>query len=158
MAEERAILCWLATVDCQSRPNVSPKEIYVELDASRTLIADIASGRSVKNIRGNPAVCVSLIDVFLQRGRKLEGMAEIVAPDHSSFAALAAPLMQKAGSAFTIRHVIVVTVESATPILAPSYVVLPDRHEADIRGDAYRAYGVHPMTDPQRTRSPDEQT
>ncbi|MCC5968059.1 MAG: pyridoxamine 5'-phosphate oxidase family protein [Natronohydrobacter sp.] len=72
---ESAVLCWLATVDASNRPNVSPKEIYAETGANRLVIADIISARSVRNIRVNPAVCVSLIDVFLQRGRKVEGMA-----------------------------------------------------------------------------------
>ncbi|MGY9046132.1 hypothetical protein P775_00690 [Puniceibacterium antarcticum] len=70
------------------------------------MIADIASGRSVRNIRANPAVCVGLIAVFPQRGRKLEGMAEIIAADQLGFATLVEPLLAKTGGAFPIRHVI----------------------------------------------------
>ncbi|MFT4014550.1 MAG: pyridoxamine 5'-phosphate oxidase family protein [Paracoccus sp. (in: a-proteobacteria)] len=142
---ERAVLCWLATVDARNRPNVSPKEIYAETGANRLVIADIASARSVRNIRENPAVCVSLIDIFLQRGRKLEGLAEIIAPDHPDFATLLAPLLERSGGAFPIRHVISVDVKQVSPILAPSYVLLPDRSEAELRRDAYRTYGVLPI-------------
>ncbi|MEI4234848.1 pyridoxamine 5'-phosphate oxidase family protein [Roseovarius sp. D22-M7] len=142
---ERYVLCWLATVDSSNRPNVSPKEIYDETNSDRLVIADIASGRSVRNIRANPAVCVSLIDVFLQRGRKLEGMAEIIAADQPSFASLAAPLLVKTGGAFPIRHVISICVERSSPILAPSYVFYPDRSEAELRADACRTYGVQPI-------------
>lgn len=143
---ECAVLCWLATADSSNRPNVSPKEIYAETRSNRLVIADIASGRSVRNIRANPAVCVSLIDVFLQRGRKLEGMAEIIAPDHPHFTTLAAPLLAKTDGAFPIRHVISVSVERTSPILAPSYVFYPDRGEAAMRADAYRTYGVQPIS------------
>lgn len=142
---EQAILCWLATVDARNRPNVSPKEIYAETGTNRLVIADIASARSVRNIRGNPAVCISLIDVFLQRGRKLEGMAEIISPDHRDFATVSAPLLEKTGGAFPIRHVISVGVERTSPILAPSYLFFPNRSEAELRADAYRTYGVQPI-------------
>lgn len=144
---ESAVLCWLATVDARNRPNVSPKEIFAETGANGLVIADIASARSVRNIRENPAVCISLIDVFLQRGRKLEGSAEIMAPDHPDFEALAAPLREKSGGAFPIRHVILVAVERISTILAPSYVLFPDRSEAELRADAYRTYGVQPISE-----------
>lgn len=142
---ERAVLCWLATVDARNRPNVSPKEVFAETGANRLVIADIASARSVRNIRENPAVCVSLIDIFLQRGRKLEGTADIIAPDHPDFATLTAPLLEKTGGVFPIRHVISVDVGRTSPILAPSYVLFPDRSEEELRTDAYRTYGVQPV-------------
>lgn len=146
-APEKAVLCWLATVDVRNRPNVSPKEIYAETGANRLVIADIASARSVGNIHANPAVCVSLIDIFLQRGRKLEGMAEIIAPDHPDFLTLAAPLLVKTGGAFPIRHVISVAVLRTSPILAPSYVFHPEQGEAERRADACRSYGVRPVAE-----------
>lgn len=144
---ERAVLCWLATVDDRNRPNVSPKEIHARTGEDCMVIADIASGRSVRNIRENPAVCVSLIDVFLQRGHKLEGTARILAPDHPDFAAQAAPLLAMTGGRFPIRHVIAVCIERTTPILAPSYLFYPERGEADLRADACRTYGVQPARD-----------
>ena len=144
---ECAVLCWLTTVDSNNRPNVSPKEIYAETGASHLVIADIASARSVRNIRANPAVCVSLIDVFLQRGRKLEGIAKIIAPDHPNFEALAAPLLAMTGGAFRVRNVISVKVERISPIFSPSYVFYPDRDEVEIRADAYRTYGVQPVSE-----------
>lgn len=144
-ARENAVLCWLATVDSENRPNVSPKEVYVESGADRLVIADIASARSVRNIRANPAVCVSMIDVFLQRGRKLEGTARIIAPDHPDFRDMAAPLLAMTGGKFPIRHVIAVTITRMTPIRAPSYLHYPDRTPAELQSDAYRTYGVQPV-------------
>ena len=65
---ERSVLCWLATADAAGVPNVSPKEIFVPFGDDHLLIANIASPESVKNIRGNPHVCVSFVDVFVQKG------------------------------------------------------------------------------------------
>ena len=41
--EDRAILCWLATVSEEGLPNVSPKEVYAEPSEGVFLIAEIAS-------------------------------------------------------------------------------------------------------------------
>jgi predicted pyridoxine 5'-phosphate oxidase superfamily flavin-nucleotide-binding protein len=65
---EKAVLCWLATVDAKNRPNVTPKEIFAEIADGSLVIADIASARSVQNIRTNPAVCLSLIDISFSEG------------------------------------------------------------------------------------------
>lgn len=145
---ENAVLCWLATVDSKNRPNVSPKEIYAEVGGNRLLIADIASARSVRNIRANPAVCVSFIDVFLQRGQKLEGQAEVIAADHPDFPTIAQPLLDMVAGAFTIRHVISVQIERRSKIVAPSYIFYPERSEAELQGNAYRTYGVRPISEP----------
>lgn len=143
--KERPVLCWLATVDVRNRPNVSPKEIFAEPGDGRLVIADIASARSVRNIRVNPAVCVSMIDVFLQRGRKLEGRAEIMEPDDTRFPALAAPLLRMTDGRFPIRHVISVQVDRSSPIFAPSYSFYPERSEEELQSAAHATYGVQPI-------------
>ena len=75
---QRSVLCWLATADAQGQPNVSPKEVFAAFDEQRLVIAHIASPISVKNIQQNPKVCVSLIDIFVQKGWKLIGTAQYV--------------------------------------------------------------------------------
>lgn len=44
---ERSVLGWLATVDQQGHPNVSPKEIFAAWDDRTVLIAHIASPLSI---------------------------------------------------------------------------------------------------------------
>lgn len=142
---DSAVLCWLATVDAKGRPNVSPKEIFATHGERRLVIADIASANSVRNIRANPEVCVSLIDIFRQRGHKIQGTAEIIAPEQPEFADLAVDLLRMAGENFPIRHVISVTITRISPILAPSYRLFPERTEGEMMEDAYRTYGVRPI-------------
>ncbi|MDO5633157.1 MAG: pyridoxamine 5'-phosphate oxidase family protein [Paracoccus sp. (in: a-proteobacteria)] len=146
-APDRLILCWLATVDGRGRPNVSPKEIHARLDPNLYVIADIASARSVRNIRENPAVCVSMIDIFRQRGQKLEGAVTIIPASDPDFPTMAAPLEEMTGGLFPIRHVICVQIARVSPILAPSYSFFPNRSEADLIRDAHRSYGVRPLPD-----------
>jgi predicted pyridoxine 5'-phosphate oxidase superfamily flavin-nucleotide-binding protein len=65
---ERSVLCWLGTVDDCGNPNVSPKEVFCAWGEDLILIANIASPESEKNIRSWPEVCVSFVDVFVQKG------------------------------------------------------------------------------------------
>ena len=48
-----SVLCWLATVDGNGQPNVSPKEIFAVFDTEHLVVANIASPTSVRNIEVN---------------------------------------------------------------------------------------------------------
>lgn len=65
---ENSVLCWLATVDDDGTPSVTPKEIFTGYGEDHLVIADIASSHSVSNAIARPKVCVSFVDVFRQRG------------------------------------------------------------------------------------------
>lgn len=132
-AQQRAVLCWLATVDEQGQPNVSPKEVFAAIGADRLAIAHIASPRSVANIARNPRVCVSFVDIFVQKGWKLLGRAEILRAGEPGYDVAAAALESLAGPKFTLHAVIVVHVETALGILAPSYRVGGDTPEQERR-------------------------
>jgi uncharacterized protein len=109
------------------------------------LIADIASPRSVSNIKENADVCVAAVDVFDQRGFQLYGRAEIIQPADARYEEMAGPLRAMAGTAFTVRRVISVTVERVSPIIAPSYWVRTDQDDATRRAGALATYGVRPL-------------
>jgi predicted pyridoxine 5'-phosphate oxidase superfamily flavin-nucleotide-binding protein len=141
---ENSVLCWLATVDAAGGPNVSPKEIFHHYGHDRIVIADIASSNSVSNIKAHPAVCVSFIDVFRQRGFKIAGTATIVPRGADDFSVVGAHLLKMAGDDYPIRNVIAVQVGRISRIWVPSYALFPERSETETMQDAYRTYGVHP--------------
>lgn len=137
------VLCWLATVDEQGQPNVSPKEVFAVLDEQHLVIAHIASPQSVRNIQHNPKVCISMIDVFVQKGWKLQGHAQYVGASDAAFQTYAQPLKALAGEKFKIQGVMLVSVEKAQRILALSYRFYPDSTtEASQIASAMMAYGV----------------
>ncbi len=70
-----SVLCWLATVGSDGMPNVSPKEIFASFGDESLIIANIASPQSVKNVEFCSKVCVSFVDVFIQKGCKIKGEA-----------------------------------------------------------------------------------
>jgi predicted pyridoxine 5'-phosphate oxidase superfamily flavin-nucleotide-binding protein len=142
---QSSILCWLATVDADGWPNVSPKEIFTVLDPEHLVIANIASPTSVRNIAQNPRVCVSFVHVFVQRGFKVLGTARNVGKTDADFAHWAAPLVAMAGPRFPMHSVIVVRATGVESMVAPSYRLYPNEttEQAQVVS-AMRAYRVRP--------------
>ncbi len=149
-ALERAVLCWFASVDREGAPNVSPKEVFAALDDRRIAVANIASPRTARNVRADGRVCVSFVDVFVQRGFKLTGAASLVQPGDAEFETIRAPLRAIAGDRFHFINVIVVEVSKVEPIVAPSYRFFPDTAEADQVRAAMDRYGVRPRDERSR--------
>ena len=137
------VLCWLATVDEHGQPNVSPKEVFAVFDPQHLVIAHIASPQSIRNIQHNPKVCVSMIDVFVQKGWKLVGHAQYVGASDAAFQMYAQPLNALAAEKFKIHGVMLIRVEQAHRIVAPSYRFYPDSTtEAGQIASSMKAYGV----------------
>ena len=144
-AARRSVLCWLATVDADGQPNVSPKEVWTIADDQHVVVAHIASPVTAHNIAQQPQVCLSFVDVFVQKGYKLLGLAREVRASDPAFAAWAEPLLAMVGQRFNIHSVLVIKVQSVAAIVAPSYRFYPDdTTEASQVASAMRTYGVKP--------------
>ncbi len=144
-AAHRSVLCWLATVDAEGQPNVSPKEVWAIADDQHVVVAHIASPISARNIAQQPQVCLSFVDVFVQKGFKLLGRARELRATDPEFATWAKPLLAMVGQRFTIHSVLVIHVKSVSAIVAPSYRFYPDdTTEASQVVSGMRAYKVQP--------------
>ncbi len=142
-AAQRSVLCWLATVDAQGQPNVSPKEVWALADDRHVVVANIASPASARNIAQQPKVCLSFVDVLVQKGFKLQGTARAVWPDDPDYSKWAAPLLVMTGDRFPVRSVLLIAVQTVQPIVAPSYWLYPETTtEASQVEAAQRAYGL----------------
>jgi hypothetical protein len=140
------VLCWLATVDANGQPNVSPKEVWAIAGDQHVVVAHIASPCSVRNIAQSPQVCLSFVDVFVQKGFKLSGVAREVRANDPEFSAWAAPLQVMVGQRFTIQSVLVIRVTSVASIVAPSYRFYPDETTEQSQVEsALETYGVQPQ-------------
>ncbi len=147
-AASRSVLCWLATVDANGQPNVSPKEVWTIADDRHVVVANIASPVTVRNIGQQPQVCLSFVDVLVQKGFKLTGTARELLPAEADYAAWAAPLLAMAGDRIPVRSVLLITVQTVQPIVAPSYWLFPETTtEASQIEAARRSYGLVPDAD-----------
>lgn len=142
---DSSVLAWLATADEHNQPSVSPKEIFCLSDDRRSiLIANIASPNSKKNVLHNPKVCVSFVDIFVQKGLKVYGVARVVQEKDVDFAELKRPLYEMAGGAFPFNSLFEVVIKEVQPILAPRYILYPETTEEDQIASARKVYGLVP--------------
>jgi len=142
---KESVLCWLATVDSDGIPNVSPKEMFVSDGDNHILIANIASPSSIENIKANEKVCVSFINIFKQKGFKLKGTARVIDSSEEAYYSKLKLLQQLGGEGFPIKNIIIVSVSSVEPIIAPSYWLFPETTEETQIAQSMRTYGVRTL-------------
>jgi len=139
---DSSVLCWLATVGEDGRPNVSPKEVFSAHGDSHIVIANIASPQSIRNLQSNPNACVSFVDIFVQKGFKLRGLAEALEAKDLRFPELVTPLLAITKGVFPIHSVILLQVEEAEAIIAPAYRFVPGTTEKSQVRVAMETYNV----------------
>ena len=144
----RSVLCWLATVDETGQPNVSPKEIFAAFDSQHIVVANIASPTSERNIEVNSRVCISFVDIFVQKGFKVIGTARNIRRSDADFSKWSTPLEAMAGAKFPIRSVFVIQAVSVETIIAPSYrLYTAETTEKSQVASAMQTYGVQRSSD-----------
>ena len=139
---KKSILCWLATASAENLPNVSPKEIFSSYKKNKVIIANIASPQTVSNIKQNENVCVSFIDIFIQKGFQIKGKAKIVTKTSLSFSEMEDILIRMTGGNFPFATITEITVESVKPIIAPKYILYPETTESEQIESAKNTYGI----------------
>jgi len=68
----------VATASRTGKPNVSAKGSFRVLDDEHVVFADIASPRTVANIKENPQVAVICLDAAARRGCRIWGQGSIL--------------------------------------------------------------------------------
>lgn len=138
---EKSILCWVATVSKDGIPNVSPKEIF-KLYNEKIIIANIASPQTVKNLQINENVCISFIDVLIQKGYQLKGKGHIIDQKNPNFTELEHELLKITGGNFPFSTITEIEITSSKPIIAPRYLLYPNTTEAEQIEQAKKVYGI----------------
>ncbi|MCF2859523.1 pyridoxamine 5'-phosphate oxidase family protein [Pseudoalteromonas sp. SMS1] len=140
----QSVLCWLATVGEDLMPNVSPKEVFTLANDDTLLIANIASPISERNIYANANVCVSLIDVFEQRGFKLKGSAKVIDIHSELGQSYLKSIREIADESYPVKNIFEVCIESKSKIVAPSYFLFPNTTAESQIKSAMKTYHVSP--------------
>lgn len=139
---EKSVLCWLATLDNDGFPNVSPKEIFTQTADDKIAIALIASPGSLRNIKMQPKVCVSFIDIFVQKGYKVKGTAKVLEAHQDNNPDLQR-LKNMAGPDFPFSKYVVITPIEVSEIVAPSYLFKSDTEEKGQIKSALKTYEIY---------------
>lgn len=136
----RSVLCWLATVSAENVPNVSPKEIFNYYGMNKIIVANIASPQTVRNIKQNENVCVSFIDILVQKGFQVKGKAKIIRKTESEFSEMEKVLTEMTGGNFPFATITEITVIQIKPIIAPKYILYPETTETEQIENAKKTY------------------
>ncbi len=138
---EKSVLCWLATSSLKNVPNVSPKEIFTFYGNTAIIVANIASPQTVQNIKKNEHVCISFIDILVQKGFQIEGNAEIINGSHAEFPAMEKLLIRMTDGKFPFSTITKITIKQVKPIIAPKYLLYPETTEKEQIESAKKVYG-----------------
>jgi predicted pyridoxine 5'-phosphate oxidase superfamily flavin-nucleotide-binding protein len=139
---DKSVLCWLATVSFENIPNVSPKEIFNFYGTDEIIVANIASPQTVENIKQNENVCISFIDILVQKGYQIKGKAQIIEKNDSEFLEREKILIEMTNGKFPFSSIIKINVNSAKQIIAPKYILYPETTENEQILNAKKAYGI----------------
>jgi len=101
---------FVATASKTGKPNVSAKGSLRVLDDDHVIFVDVASPRTVANIKENPQVSIICLDAATRKGCRIWGRAEILS---------AGELFDKISTELTsrnmkVRNVVKVAVDEAT--------------------------------------------
>jgi hypothetical protein len=67
----------MATAVLTSSPNLSPKSTLIVRDDHQLLFANIASPRTVANLRLDPRIEINCVEIFSRRGNRFTGHASV---------------------------------------------------------------------------------
>ena len=98
---------FVATVSKTGKPNVSAKASLRVLDDEHVMFADVASPRTIANIKENGQVAIICLDAATRKGCRIWGKGEILSSGEifdKTVAAMAANNMK-------LKHVVKITVE-----------------------------------------------
>ncbi len=114
-------LGFVATVNADGTPNLSPKGTFAVVDAATVAFAEIRSPGTLRNLATNPAVEVNFVDAFTRRGCRLFGTARIVRRGDPGFDRLLPLFADHDGLVLRTRAVVVIAVTLAMDLSSPAY-------------------------------------
>jgi predicted pyridoxine 5'-phosphate oxidase superfamily flavin-nucleotide-binding protein len=114
-------LGFVATVNADGTPNVSPKATFTVLDDATLAFAEIRSPGTLRNLKANPAIEVNFVDPFVRKGYRFAGTAKIVQRGATGFEELIGAFGDYGDLVERMRAVVTIAVARALPIVSPAY-------------------------------------
>jgi uncharacterized protein len=124
-------LGFAATVCPDGTPNLSPKGTTTVFDDEHLVFADTHSPETVRNLERNPAIEINVVDPIVRKGYRFKGTAAV--HGHGETYERGLYVLRSRGyeaSPERIRHVVVIELHRAAPLISPAYD--PGATEAEI--------------------------
>lgn len=114
-------LGFVATVNDDGTPNLSPKGTMVVLDDDHIAFGEIRSPNTVHNLVARPTVEINFVDPTARKGCRFRGQAEVIERGQSQFDDLFPAFGRWGDLSESIRAIVKVRVERALPLTSPAY-------------------------------------
>ena len=118
-------LGFVASLNDDGSPNLSPKGTTTVLDGDHLVFADIRSPGTVENLRRDPRCEINVVDPILRKGYRFRGTAEVHS-DGPRFDELVAWYEDRGIEAWheagrRIRAVVLIEIHQVRPLISPGY-------------------------------------
>lgn len=113
-------LGYVATVDSDGNPNLSPKGTIIGWTSKILAFANIRSPDTMNNLQSNPNVEINVIDPLLRKGYLFKGQARIIDKDSSPYEEILNYYKSK-GIKSKINSIVLVDVSSVSEVTSPLY-------------------------------------
>ncbi|MBI1212830.1 MAG: pyridoxamine 5'-phosphate oxidase family protein [Alphaproteobacteria bacterium] len=113
-------LAFIATVDAEGRPSLSPRGTIAVWDDDHLVFADICSPGTTANLQRSPFVEINVVDQTLRKGYRFSGKATVVS-DGDLFQKIEA-FYRARGSTSAKRNMILIKVERVRPLASPAHM------------------------------------
>lgn len=133
-------LGFVATVDADGSPNLSPKGTFVVIDDAHIAFADLRSPGTLRNLARGSLMEVNFVDPFARKGYRFKGRARVVQRSSDEYAALLPRFARYGQLIDRARAIVVLAIERALPLVTPAYDIGAD--EAALRAQWARHFGV----------------
>jgi predicted pyridoxine 5'-phosphate oxidase superfamily flavin-nucleotide-binding protein len=112
-------LGFIATVCPDGTPNLSPKGSTTVWDDDHLMFGNMRSPATMANLRQNPAMEINIVDVFVRKGYRFKGRAEILSdgPRYDEIMSV----FKERGQDTMIHEIVLMRVERAEPLISPAY-------------------------------------
>jgi uncharacterized protein len=112
-------LCFVATVNADGTPNLSPKGSIRVWDEQRLLFGDFRSPATIGNLEARPAVEINVVDPISRKGYRFRGTARVLRSGEER--ERAAAFLEEAGVPDGFGPVVVVDVALVSAVISPAY-------------------------------------
>lgn len=127
LAEQK--LGFVATVNEDGTPNVSPKATFLVLDDEHIIFGEIRSPNTVRNLAARPALEVTFVDPFARKGFRAKGEAVFLARGTPEFDALFPRFAQWGELTERMNGIVKIHVDRALPVTSPAYDMGADEND-----------------------------
>lgn len=117
----RAMLSYVATINEDGSPNLSPKATVMPYDDEHLVFMDQASPGTMANLRRDPRVEINSIDVFRRRGYRFKGKARIIPPGDPVYEWLKQKVIEMVGPGYPANEAVLMDIEGIRAVDSPAY-------------------------------------